>query len=473
MAAQSRLAVVAGPAPASPGGPVNPTAHLAQAHAGFDPESVINAHEAHLADYLNQPVQDILARLGLPALAEAALPSADPNAAAPSSPAPSATSPAAPASPFDASQLIQPVTDALGTLGSGQFGNLDPTQMFGGIAQALESAGQSVGQAMGSLGGDWQGAAASAAGAKASAALADGTEVAGQASGISATLSTAAAVVQQAQAQLMAIINEFAATMAAIGPNIIFPWGIAAAIAAANQAITQASETMTELEGSLAGQAAQVNSIGAPVALTSMSQLGAQAASVGAPVAGAAPGLAQAVGPLLQTATGLASPALEGVSTAVSAAVQAGTSSAAGGQAAGPTTAPDGPADSAAADQAAGRAAVPSALGGGATGGPGAAAVTPTRLASSVTPPQTETDTAATRGSAVVPASVGMGAAPMAGGAPMGAGARPGADRGHNAASFLHTTDQGDEIIGDLGNVAPPVIGDMDGHNRSDIELTI
>jgi hypothetical protein len=33
---------------------------------GFDPERVTNAHEANLADHLNQLVQDSLARLRLP-----------------------------------------------------------------------------------------------------------------------------------------------------------------------------------------------------------------------------------------------------------------------------------------------------------------------------------------------------------------------------------------------------------------------
>jgi hypothetical protein len=53
------------PAPVPAAVATNPTGTLAQTLPGFDPEHVINAHEANLADYLNQPVQDILARLGL------------------------------------------------------------------------------------------------------------------------------------------------------------------------------------------------------------------------------------------------------------------------------------------------------------------------------------------------------------------------------------------------------------------------
>jgi len=58
-------------------------------------------------------------------------------------------------------------------------------------------------------------------------------------------------------------------------------------------------------------------------------------------------------------------------------------------------------------------------------------------------------------------------------GAGHGAG-KAGADsNGHNAATFLHTSDQGGEIVGDLGNVAPPVIGEIDPNDSPDIELRI
>jgi hypothetical protein len=66
-----------------------------------------------------------------------------------------------------------------------------------------------------------------------------------------------------------------------------------------------------------------------------------------------------------------------------------------------------------------------------------------------------------------------MSGAPPMGGAPMGAGARAGAGRSHSAAAFLHTSDQGDEIVGDLGTVAPAVIGHTDPVASPDIELRI
>lgn len=63
-----------------------------------------------------------------------------------------------------------------------------------------------------------------------------------------------------------------------------------------------------------------------------------------------------------------------------------------------------------------------------------------------------------------------MGGAPMAGAGQRGAGAGSG---DHTASTFLHTTDQGGEIVGDLGNVAPPVIGADDPNADVDIDLRI
>jgi hypothetical protein len=489
--------------------PMSPTSHLAQTLPGFGPGPVINAQESNLSDYLNQPVQNTLARLGL-----ASLPPAASNTATSTGPAnPNGSSPAGAQNmgmlSSLASMLIEPVTEALGMLGSGGFGGLDPTSMFGGISQALESAGQSVQQAMGGLGDVWQGDAASAAGAQTSAALMNGTDVASQANGLSASLSAATASVQQSEAQLVAIIDQFMATLAAIGPNIIFPWGMAAAIAAASQANTMATETMTQLTSSLSAEAANATAIGSPVTVTSASQgagvpgasasaaaasaSGAAApasalspvsalmtpigAALGAPAAGAgsSSALGSSLAPMMEVAGGLASPAMSGVSAATGA-LQSG-----GGQGAGQAVPaqlassadpgqgddPNDPND-------------PShhkpTFGGGGGGGNGAIGGSPvipaqSRLAAPVAVPETELTHAATISDA--DASVSTGASPMMGGAPMGYGARGGVGKSHNAAAFLHTSDQGDEIVGDLGTVAPAVIGERTAHPSADIDLTL
>src|ERR1700733_4253124 len=121
MASEPQLSPVSAPAPVS----MNPTGRLAQALPGFDPGPVIDAHELNLADYLNQPVHNILARLGLPGVPQAAPPAGTPNTKTPTDSA-SPHGGGAPGGPQGgmlsslASMLIQPVTEALGTLGSGQ-----------------------------------------------------------------------------------------------------------------------------------------------------------------------------------------------------------------------------------------------------------------------------------------------------------------------------------------------------------------
>jgi hypothetical protein len=440
------MAVVAQPVPVDPPAHaisrIDPQAQLAQTPPGFDPEHVINANEANLADYLNQPVQDILTRLGLPRI---------PAPAPPPDASDAETQPGA-ANPVDPSQMIKPATDALGTLGTGQFNNADPTQMLQGIAQAFESAADPLQQAISGLGSVWQGAAATSAGATTNAALADGADVASQSTSLGESLSTVTASVRQAETRLIAIINEFWAKIAAIGPSIIFPWGIAQAIQAAFEAVTDTAEVMTETQGTMGAQAASVAAVGAPVAATA-----------------ATPSLAaQSFAPLLQMATGLTSPVMQGVSAATQAA-QAGKSSATG--AAGPGAA--GPVAGGAAGAAALDKTPPGGAGGSAARGVSVGALQP-RIGTPLLPrtasvPATAEQVGET-GTAKV-AATGMGAGPMGGGGPMGSAGKAGADGRYSAASFLHTSN--DQIVGDLGGAAPPVIGQADPTTRPDVELRI
>jgi len=57
------------------------------------------------------------------------------------------------------------------------------------------------------------------------------------------------------------------------------------------------------------------------------------------------------------------------------------------------------------------------------------------------------------------------------GGGPMGHQGKAGSDGRYTAASFLHTSN--DHIVGDLGSAAPPVIGQADPTERSEIDLRI
>jgi uncharacterized protein YukE len=429
--------------------PVNPTGQLAQQMPGYDPAPVLAAQEQNLQDFLNLPVKEILARLGLPSAENAA----GQNGAPPPEPQPDPTQP--PANAIDPMALISPVTDALSTLGTGLFQGADPTAMFQGISQAFQSTGGSLQQSLGSVDNAWQGASGTAATAKTATAMANGTELGTQSDSLRTSLATAATNVAQARVRLIEIVTEFQTTLAAIGPNIIFPWGWAAAIAAANKAIATTAEVMTELQTSLGAQAAEVTAAGTPVDVTA------------APTAGASP-LSSLASPLMSMATKGAQAGIQAGTGAASAASQAAQQTST--DAAAPAAGGVAPLASPGAGGAGGGA------GGGGVGGSGAA---PLRSISSSAMMQPET-ASTTAQSAVRPAAVGTagsaGSGMMGGGAPYAPMAGQGANNAsnsHSAASFLHTTDQGGEIVGDLGNAAPPVLGEADPNEPPDVELRI
>ena len=419
-----------------------------------------DAARTNLDGYLNEPVRDILSRLGLtpngvPAnLAASAIAANAPQQQQHHPPqsgggdAPGGGS----SGGLDPSQMIQPVTDALDSLGSGHMGQPDPTQSFDGIGQALESAGSQVQQALSGLGDDWQGDASAAAQAATQAALADGSKVADQAAALRSSLATATSAVQSAQVRLIEIVNVFWAKIAAIGPSIIFPWGIAAAIAAAAEAVTSASEVMGETQGTLAAQAAAVTSAGAPVDVTSLSALGTET---------------QTMNPLMQLATSVTSPVMQAIGSASSAASDAGD----------PADVPSAavPIDTAAAGPAGSGGAAAGATGAarGFNGGLAATAPTARPLGAASAVPAAETTTPVQAASARPGGAASGAGAPMGGGAPMGHQGKAGMALGHNAADFLHTSDQGGEILGDLAHVAPPVIGEKDPLDSPEVGLRI
>lgn len=429
-----------------PSPPVNPTGQLAQYMPGYDPAPVIAAQEQSLQDYLNLPVKEILDRLGLPPFADGKPPEEGlPPEAQPDEPPQ--------ASPMDPSALISPVTDALGTLGDGLFKDVDPTALLQGISQVFQSTGGSMKQSLAAVDDAWQGAGGTAAAAKSAAAIANGTEVGAQSDSLKSSLTTAATNVAQARARLIAIIAEFQATLAAIGPNIIFPWGWAAAIAAANKAIASTAEVMTELQTSLGAEAAEVTAAGTPLEITS------------APQAAAASPTSSLAAPLMQMA-------MKGAQ----AGIQAGTGAASAASQAAQQGSPDPSAvatGGAAPLAGKGAGGAGRGAGGGGVGGGGVAA--PRSIASSAMV-QPETATTTTQSGLRAGSAAGGSGGGMMGGAPYGPMAGQGAhnsSNSHTAASFLHTTDQGGQIVGDLGTAAPPVLGEADPNEPPDVELRI
>lgn len=443
------------------------TGALAPSVSGADATPVISAGEQRLSDYLAMPTQHILDQLRQQTSSNAA-------AATPSGQSLSnASMPANPGgaiNPVNPSSLISPVINALGTLGTGQFAGTDPTSMLNGITNAFSAASGPVQQALSAVQQGWLGESSAAAATKTNAALANGADVATQATGLQHSLSAAAADVAQARVQLIAIINEFEATVAAIGINIIFPWGWAAVLAAAAQAVTQAAQVVTETQTSLAAQASAVSAIGAPVAVAALPQLGGSMAGQLSSALGGSTGSTSAMSmlsPLMYAASAGISPAMSAASAAGNA---GGASGAATGTLADATDAdPKAPAEPGA-GKSGGHGGPVLPVGGGASGASGGALVS--RVTSPSAPAVVETATAAPS-AAVRPAAAAM---PMTGAGAMGAplsGAGHANGAAHTAASYLHTSDQGGKVVKDSSTVAPPVIGEADPNDAPDIELRI
>lgn len=442
----------------------------------FDHTPVVNQLENDLQAWLNRPVQDILNQFNLgqlptggpefPGLGGEEIPAELTGAAGPGGMG----------SNF-ASGLLKPVTDMLGTLGPGLFQGLNPTQMFGGITQAFQQAAggvqQAMSQMMGGMGGQgWSGAGAGAAAAKTGETLANGAAVAAQGTALGGEYSAAAANVAQGQARLLQILEECQHELEGLAAGL--PWTAANMVESASRASALATECITELESTLTSQAAATTATGAPVAVAQGPQM--------------AMGM---LGPMLSVGMSMIGPAMQMGMMPLTMGVQAGTQALQAGMQAGTGLI----SSLGQAGGGAGAASPASALGhtgrmvsathpsgGGHGGGGGVGATTPARATPSSPMVQNESGAAAAaRSMAAARPSVGGGAAGMGmgGAGMMGAagahGGKAGAGGNHTAASFLHTTDQGGEIVGDLGHASPAVIGDttIDPDDSPDIKLRI
>lgn len=454
------------PAPdAGPSGHIDPL-------SDFDHQPVTNQLENDLQSWLNRPVQEILDQFNL-----GKLPNGGPDFPGEGIPAElaGAAGPGGAGSNF-ASGLLKPITDMLGTLGPGLFQGLNPTQMFGGISQAFQQAAggvqQALGQMMGGMGGQgWSGAGAGAAAAKTGETLANGAAVAGQGTALGGQYSAAAANVAQGQARLIEILTQCQHELEGLAAGL--PWTSPEMVESASRASALATECITELESTLTSQAAATTATGAPLAVAqgpemAMQMLGPMM-SIGMSM----------IGPAMQMGMMPLSMGMQAGTQALQAGMQAGTGlmsslGQAGQGAAGPTSAlaNTGRMVSAAHPTGGGH--------GGGAGGVGA--TTPARATPASPMLQNESGAAAARSIGAARPSMGGGSAGMGmgGAGMMGAGAAGahGAKAGsgaHTAASFLHTTDQGGELVGDLGHASPAVIGgtDIDPDDSPDVKLQV
>ncbi|TWS30861.1 hypothetical protein FK530_03085 [Tsukamurella conjunctivitidis] len=433
---------------------------------------------------LDRPVNEVLAALGLPPVPTA--PEPPPQQELPAAPKGVPEAPQVPG--FDVAGLVKPMTDLLSTFGSGSFEGLDPSAALSGASKALEQ-GVSMGmQAISQLSSVWQGPAATAATGKGLEAATGTGLVAEQGAELSTAVGEAATVVGTGEAELQAIIDSFMAVISALGPSLWLPPGQAAAVAAAQEHLAQATEVVSRTKSQLSGLSAQVGAAGrkVPVATpptTAASAAAQAAASIVPGVVSAATGAVTAVGKLATDTVSGAVKTAVGAATAAGEALSGLAESGAGEDAAEDTES-SSPGDFPAATAVTGTGAGTGggSAGGGGYGGIGGAGA----AAASLAQPQSATPASRTPvvegGARTVPASSdvvtrgGMAAPMMPMGAAGAAGARGAAAGDHSVPDYLVTSDNGERVVGDLPLVGPQVVGDAlpaEQYDEPDVELRL
>lgn len=231
------------------------TAQPAPAPAPLPPAVQEILHGTPIGPLLNQPVDKVLASLGIPAL-----PQFPPLPPLPGLP---------PLPQLDPATLLKPITDMFGHLGTGNLGSmgaLDPTQVLPDVANGLTQV-ISLGSTALSLLTSLEGSGTQAAATKSSEAQGNSAAVADQATGMSTLVGAAATVVQIGNAELAAIAVKLAAELAVSAGA---PGGAPFAAAAAAEASAEAAAVIAQVKAELGVLAVQMTAVGQPVPITSM-----------------------------------------------------------------------------------------------------------------------------------------------------------------------------------------------------------
>lgn len=424
-------------------------------------QSIIDMLETSpLGPILNTPVNDVLARMGLPPL--------------PAAPPPMPPMPGLPPFPaINIEELFKPLTDLAQSFGTGQLDldGFDPTTIFSGLSTLMESM---VGASSGALKAAdqvWQGMSASANTAKSATAAAEGTAVGAKAADVSANTATGAGVVSTGNLTMQGVIAKFMATASVAMASIWTPFGAPALLAAAVIALDEAMIVVTGTKTALAPETAkqltnatQIPITGAPSTVSPFGVASTVLDSVGTPLTSLAGQGLSSMGTMTKQLTDahqkqFAANEKKGVSTP-------GASALAGAGAGGAGKSGGGGGGGAKVGGGAG--------GGGGVGGVAAPLQARPNMPNLGTPATAESASTSPSTGRATTASSGM--MPMGGGGAGAAAARGGeGGEGHGSPEFLVTAEHGSEVVGDLPSAAPSVLGaDADTEIESpDIELRL
>ncbi|MFW0784083.1 hypothetical protein AAFP35_06140 [Gordonia sp. CPCC 206044] len=422
---------------------------------------------------LDRPVADVLADHGLPSL-PVAPPSEPPLPGLPVLPQ------------IDIGMLVRPLTDLLGGFGSGDLtaAGIDPSTVLAGLATILESTMSTGAAAMRALDDVWTGVSATAARARSAQTAADTASVSAQGASMSIDIEAAVGIVGTGLATVQGIVAATIGKIAGVLPLIATPVGQSAAVGFAAEGLAEATAAVAATRARLLAPTAAMTAHGAPVPVT-----GAPVASGVSPF-GTAGTVLEGLTPLVSSMAGLASRSpMPGGQAAASATrppgreVDRGSCTDGGATAATSGSGADGPVGA----RRPGTEAPGSCGGVGATMstavgalGVSTSASTPSRMPTPMAQPTpldrsmtpsagTVTETSSGQAPSARPTSTPVGAVPAAMGAlgPGGPRAATATPDHHEMCDHLVSADNGHQMVGDVPDVVPPVMGAAETESRA------
>ncbi|MEC3920675.1 hypothetical protein [Nocardia sp. CDC160] len=213
--------------------------------------------DSPIAPFLDQPVNNVLAVLGLPPL-----PQVQPAPPLPGLP---------PLPVIDLNALTKPITDLAAGFGTGQpgaGGAPDPAQVISGISSALQIVMSAAQGALGLLTA-MDGAGPQAAAAKGVEAAKNGAALTAQGTQVAAGVVSAAGTVATGAAQMAAVITHVVTSLTAAAPALATPFGQGFAVATIIEGLAEAIAVTAKTRSELAIHSTKMVDTGRKVAITS------------------------------------------------------------------------------------------------------------------------------------------------------------------------------------------------------------
>ena len=250
-------------------------------HAPLDQSLIDMLQNSPLEPILNPPVSEVLHKMGLGPVPQLPMPALPPMPGLPPFPA------------INVENLFKPLTDLAQSFGSGDLGEsgFDPSMLFSGLSQLMQTTVSSSSGALKALDGVWQGMASSANATKGATAGAEGVAVGAKSGDIAANTQTGAYVVGTGNLTLQGVLAKFMASASVAMATFWTGAGAMALFAAAALALDEALMVVTGTKSALAPEtvkqlssATQIPITGAPASTSPFGVASTVLEAVGTPI---------------------------------------------------------------------------------------------------------------------------------------------------------------------------------------------